>query len=179
MRRLGLAVSLTHGRRPCLCLPPARPVTASCPPLHHDTVHAQASAVRAWRAIQAESHGAEEQSDSLQTRPWQRGLALFRPWWSAPYHLRSHDFIRASRARPQHLALAIVLASRACTHKSTTLIEVRLAPTSGAKDGVIGPACLRIAEIRIALQADGETRSASAASSIRRRSAAHPWKRVL
>src|SRR6516225_6577108 len=158
MRRLGLAVSLTHGRRPCLCLPPARPVTASCPPLHHDTVHAQASAVRAWRAIQAESHGAEEQSDSLQTRPWQRGLALFRPWWSAPYHLRSHDFIRASRARPQHLALAIVLASRACTHKSTTLIEVRLAPTSGAKDGVIGPACLRIAEIRIALQADGETR---------------------
>ena len=111
MRRLGLAVSLTHGRRPCLCLPPARPVTASCPPLHHDTVHAQASAVRAWRAIQAESHGAEEQSDSLQTRPWQRGLALFRPWWSAPYHLRSHDFIRASRARPQHLALAIVLAS--------------------------------------------------------------------
>jgi len=42
--------------------------------------------------------------------------------------------------------LAIVLANRACTHKSTTLIEVRLAPTSGAKDGVIGPACLRIAE---------------------------------
>ena len=26
--------------------------------LHHDRVHAQASAVRAWRAIQAESHGA-------------------------------------------------------------------------------------------------------------------------
>ena len=25
--------------------------------LHHDRVHAQASAVRAWRAIQAESHG--------------------------------------------------------------------------------------------------------------------------
>ena len=41
-----------------------------------------------------------QQSDSLQTRPWQRGLALFRPWWSVPYHLKSHDFIRASRARP-------------------------------------------------------------------------------
>ena len=26
--------------------------------LHHDRVHAEASAVRAWRAIQAESHGA-------------------------------------------------------------------------------------------------------------------------
>jgi hypothetical protein len=26
--------------------------------LHHDRVHAQASAVRAWRAIQAQSHGA-------------------------------------------------------------------------------------------------------------------------
>jgi hypothetical protein len=25
---------------------------------------------------------------SLQTRPWQRGLALFRPWWSVPYHLK-------------------------------------------------------------------------------------------
>ena len=52
-----------------------------------------------------------QQSDSLQSRPWQRGLALFRPWWSVPYHLRSHDFIRASCARPHHLALAIVLAS--------------------------------------------------------------------
>jgi hypothetical protein len=24
----------------------------------------------------------------LSTCPWQRGLALFRPWWSLPYHLR-------------------------------------------------------------------------------------------
>jgi hypothetical protein len=28
-----------------------------------------------------------QQSDSLPTCPWQRGLALFRPWWSVPYHL--------------------------------------------------------------------------------------------
>ena len=41
-----------------------------------------------------------QQSDSLQTRPWQRGLALFRPWWSVPYHLKSHDFIRV-----KHVAL--------------------------------------------------------------------------
>src|SRR5215813_9296211 len=64
--------------------------------LHHDRVHAQASAVRAWRAIQAESHDGKgcrqyvsgQQSDSLQTRPSQRGLALFRPWWSVPYRLK-------------------------------------------------------------------------------------------
>jgi hypothetical protein len=29
-----------------------------------------------------------QQSDSLQTRSWQPGLALFRPWWSVPYHLK-------------------------------------------------------------------------------------------
>src|SRR5262245_8285056 len=39
-----------------------------------------------------------QQSDSLQTRPWQRGLALFRPWWSVPYHLKKPDFIRAASA---------------------------------------------------------------------------------
>ena len=51
-----------------------------------------------------------QQSDSLPTHPWQQGLALFRPWWSVPYHLKSHDFIRASRARPA-FGQAIVLAS--------------------------------------------------------------------
>ena len=25
-----------------------------------------------------------QEPDSVQTRPWQRGLALFRPWWSVP-----------------------------------------------------------------------------------------------
>jgi hypothetical protein len=29
-----------------------------------------------------------QQSDSLQARPWQRGLALFRPWWPVPYRLK-------------------------------------------------------------------------------------------
>jgi hypothetical protein len=65
--------------------------------LHHDRVHAQASAVRAWRAIQAKSHGVRgrhdyvpgQQADSLPTCPWQRGLALFRPWWSVPYDLKN------------------------------------------------------------------------------------------
>src|SRR5262249_44855920 len=52
-----------------------------------------------------------QQSDSLQTRPWQRGLALFRPWWSVPYRLKNHDErvvapgVRTSwmwDARPRH-----------------------------------------------------------------------------
>ena len=50
------------------------------------------------------------------------------------------------RVQPLKLIAAASRCTRACTHKSTTLIDVRLAPTSGAKDGVIGPACLRIAE---------------------------------
>ena len=29
-----------------------------------------------------------QQTDSLPTCPWQRGLALFRPWWSVPHHLK-------------------------------------------------------------------------------------------
>ena len=29
-----------------------------------------------------------QQSDSLPARPWQRRLALFRSWWSVPYHLK-------------------------------------------------------------------------------------------
>ena len=33
-------------------------------------------------------HVSGQQADSLSTCPWQRGLALFRPWWSLPYHLR-------------------------------------------------------------------------------------------
>ena len=31
--------------------------------LHHDRIHAEASAVRAWRAIQAKSHGARAAAD--------------------------------------------------------------------------------------------------------------------
>jgi hypothetical protein len=43
----------------------------------------------------------------------------------------------------------------------------------GVTDGVIGrPACRSLEIVGAALQADGETRSAFAASSIRRRSAA-------
>ena len=30
-----------------------------------------------------------QQSDSLPTRPWQQGLALFRPRWSVPYRLKA------------------------------------------------------------------------------------------
>ena len=41
--------------------------------LHHDRVHAQASAVRAWRAIQAESHGARAAANSI--RPVVRFIA--------------------------------------------------------------------------------------------------------
>ena len=36
-----------------------------------------------------------QQSDSLPTPPWQQGLAVFRPWWSVPYHLKSHDLYPA------------------------------------------------------------------------------------
>src|SRR5262249_45652199 len=36
--------------------------------LHHDRVHAQASAVRAWRAVQAESHGARAASNMFPAR---------------------------------------------------------------------------------------------------------------
>src|SRR5450830_261061 len=46
-------------------------------------------------------------------------------------------------------------------------------PGESTKDGVIGrPACRSLEILGAALQADGETRSAFAASSIRRRSAA-------
>src|SRR5664280_1602090 len=44
----------------------------------------------------------------------------------------------------------------------------------GLTDGVIGqPACRSLVNVGAALQADGETRSAFAASSIRRRSVSH------
>jgi hypothetical protein len=56
--------------------------------LHHDRIRAEASAVRAWRAIQAQSHGVRAAAGMYpgskqihcQHAPGQSGLALFRPW---------------------------------------------------------------------------------------------------
>ena len=86
--------------------------------LHHDRVHAQASAVRAWRAIQAESRGARAAANMYRaSNQIHCKRALGNDGWrcfvrGGPCHTtyKSYDFIRASRARPQHVALAIVLA---------------------------------------------------------------------
>src|SRR6516164_6441183 len=64
--------------------------------LHHDRVHAQASAVRAWRAIQAESHGARAAANMYpatnqihcKRAPRNESWRCFRPWWSVPYRLK-------------------------------------------------------------------------------------------
>src|SRR5450759_1794402 len=56
---------------------------------------------------------------------------------------------------------------------STRAADVEVFTQPGPKDGVIGrPACRSLEILGAALQADGGTRSAFAASSIRRRSAA-------
>jgi hypothetical protein len=58
-----------------------------------------------------------QQPDSLQTRPWQRGLALFRPWCSVPYHLKK---AMTSYARLLPPILAGPLARQACWPSRTT-----------------------------------------------------------
>ena len=71
---------------------------------------------------------------------------------------------------------ASFISNQACDFALWHIASIRVYDLNGrywTKDGVIGrPACRSLVNVGAALQADGGTRSAFAASSIRRRSAA-------